>query len=115
MKTHTMKLQTKYFEYIKEEKKKIEIRLNDEKRKNIKVGDYIEFKKLPFLKETLKTKVTNIYVFNSFNNLIDNFDIEILAGEKVSKKEFINILNNIYSKEEQKLNGAIAIEIEIIK
>ena len=39
----TMKLNEKYFEYIKRGTKRIELRLNDEKRKLIKIGDKIRF------------------------------------------------------------------------
>ena len=45
--THEMKLQPKNFDYILNGTKRIEIRLNDEKRKKIKLGD-----KIKFLKET---------------------------------------------------------------
>ena len=34
-----MKLMTKYFDYIKYGSKRIELRLNDEKRKNIKINE----------------------------------------------------------------------------
>lgn len=39
---HEMKLQPKYFEYILNGTKRIEIRLNDEKRQLINIGDEIE-------------------------------------------------------------------------
>lgn len=38
-----MKLQDKYYEYILNGTKRIEIRLNDEKRQGIKIGDKIRF------------------------------------------------------------------------
>lgn len=44
---HLMKLQEKYFDYIKYGTKQYEVRLNDEKRKKIKKGDLIEFSKEP--------------------------------------------------------------------
>ena len=40
---HIMKLQPKYFECMKKGSKIIEVRLFDEKRRNIKIGDEIEF------------------------------------------------------------------------
>jgi len=40
---HIMKLKEQYFDYIKYGTKEYEIRLNDEKRRNIKKGDFIEF------------------------------------------------------------------------
>lgn len=40
---HEMGLQTRYFNYIKNGTKRIELRLFDEKRKRIRIGDTIEF------------------------------------------------------------------------
>lgn len=39
---HKMKLQEKYYDFIINGTKRIEIRLNDEKRQTIKLGDTIE-------------------------------------------------------------------------
>ena len=40
---HKMKLNSKPFESIKSGSKTIELRLNDEKRQQVSVGDFIEF------------------------------------------------------------------------
>ncbi|MBR2741341.1 hypothetical protein IKD98_01090 [Candidatus Saccharibacteria bacterium] len=40
---HEMGLQSKYFDYIKNGTKRIELRLFDEKRRQINIGDTIEF------------------------------------------------------------------------
>ena len=40
---HEMGLQPKYFDYIKNGTKRIELRLFDEKRQRIRLGDIIEF------------------------------------------------------------------------
>ena len=45
--THEMKLQPKYYDYILTGTKRIEIRLNDEKRQAIQLGDKIKFLKEP--------------------------------------------------------------------
>ncbi len=50
---HKMKLNKSPFERIKNGTKTIEFRLYDEKRQQIKVGDKIEFSKLPDLQEKL--------------------------------------------------------------
>ena len=39
---HEMGLQSKYFDYIKNDTKRIELRLFDEKRQKIRLGDIIE-------------------------------------------------------------------------
>ena len=50
---HTMKLKEDPFERMKNGTKTIEFRLYDEKRRKIKVGDEIEFFKLPKLQERI--------------------------------------------------------------
>lgn len=115
MKIHKMRLLPEYFEYMKTGTKKLEIRLNDEKRKNIKIGDIVTFEKFDETQELLKTKVTNLYYYSNFNELIKENNITDLADKSVSKEKLINTLNEIYSKEEQDKYGVVAIEIEIIK
>ena len=63
MKTHNMKLLPQYFNYIKNGTKRLELRLNDEKRKNIKINDIIIFEKVDKDTEYLHTKVKNIYKY----------------------------------------------------
>lgn len=46
MKTHEMNLQPKYFDFIKDGTKRIELRLYDEKRQLIRLGDIIEIHKV---------------------------------------------------------------------
>ena len=109
-----MKLQPKYYNFIKSGTKRIEIRLNDEKRKKIKVGDTIRFFKMPELKEYIDTEVIKLHKYNSFNEMFNDFDISILSDKSMTKKELINILEEFYTKEEQEEYGVLGIEIELI-
>ena len=111
---HEMKLQPKYYNFIKSGTKRIEIRLNDEKRKKIKVGDTIRFFKMPELKEYIDTEVIKLHKYNSFNEMFNDFDISILSDKSMTKKELINILEEFYTKEEQEEYGVLGIEIELI-
>ena len=43
------------------------------------------------------------------------FDIELIADKNKTKKELIEILNKIYSTEEQKRYGVVGIEIKVMK
>ena len=113
MKTHNMKLMTKYFDYIKFGSRRIELRLNDEKRKNIKIGDEIIFEELADNPRYLKTKVIDLYYENNFNDLIEKYDIELFADKYASKEELIKILNDIYSQEAQEKYGIVGIRIEL--
>ena len=66
---HRMGLYGEYFQSIIEGKKKVEVRLNDEKRRKVRVGDYIEFVKVPEQDETLVVKVTELSVFDTFKEM----------------------------------------------
>ena len=69
-----MKLQSKYYNYIKSGTKRIELRLYDEKRKNINIGDIITFYKEPELVESFDAKVIGLLRYNSFSDLFKDFD-----------------------------------------
>lgn len=57
---HQMGLYKEYFKAIKEGRKTVEVRLNDENRRRIKVGDTIEFISVPEQNETLKVQVLEL-------------------------------------------------------
>lgn len=114
MKKYNMKLLPQYFNYIKNGTKRLELRLNDEKRKQLKVNDIITFEKLSETKEYLNTKITNIYKYNNFKDLINDFSIELMADKTLTKDELLHTLNEIYTIEQQDKYGVLAIEIKII-
>ena len=75
---HEMKLQPEYFNFILNGTKRIEIRLNDEKRQNIKLGDKIKFLKEPDLNESFEAQVIGLLRYNSFEEMCKEYDIPIL-------------------------------------
>ena len=109
---HTMKLREEYFNYIKLGTKKYEIRLNDEKRQKIKIGDLIEFQKSPLLEEKFIIKVEDILYFNDFSELFNEIKIEYLADKKVNKEVLELELNKFYSKEEQEKLGVVVFKLK---
>lgn len=111
---HEMKLKTKYFNYIKNGTKRIEIRLNDLKRQSIKIGDKIRFIKDPELDEVLEVKVIGLLRYDNFNNMFNDFDISILADKSMTKNELINVLEEFYTKEKQNEYGVLGIRVELI-
>ena len=80
---YIMKLNPKYFEYMKNGTKEIEIRLNDDKRKILKTGDEIIFQKEPELKEELYTKVEKLFIKKSFEDAIMDLEIQQYADQKI--------------------------------
>ena len=109
-----MKLKEQYFNCIKDGSKKYEIRLNDEKRQLIKVGDFIEFQKEPELEESFDAKVVGLLRYNSFEDMFKDFDISVLSDKSMTKEELINVLEQFYTKEKQEQYGVLGIRIELI-
>ena len=108
-----MKLQEKYYDFILNGTKKIELRLNDEKRQKIKLGDKIRFLKEPELKEFFEVKVIGLLRYNSFQDMIKDYDISLLADKSMTKDELLNVLEEFYTKEKQEKYGVLGIRIEL--
>ena len=109
---HEMKLRPEYFDFINNGTKRIELRLYDEKRELIKLGDTIIFLKEPEKIEKLKVKVVGLLRYNNFDDLFKDFDIEKLADKSMTKEELKNTLETFYTLEEQKEYGVLGIRIE---
>ena len=110
---HEMKLQPEYYNFILNGTKRIEIRLNDEKRQKIKIGDTIKFLKEPDLKESFSTRVVGLLRYNSFSDLFKDFDISILADKSITKEELLKVLEQFYTKKMQKEYGVLGIRIDL--
>ena len=107
-----MNLRPKYFDFIKDGTKRIELRLYDEKRRSIQLGDIIEFANSD--DEKFKAKVVGLLRYNSFANLFEDFDISILADSSMTKQELLEVLGEFYSEEKQAEFGVIGIRIKLI-
>ena len=117
--THKLHLIDKYFNLIKDGIKTVEIRLNDEKRQKMKVGDYIDIPKekikdyIEFINNnTEEILLTIIKDKKVVDNVLDLYEIYDEKSLGISKKEIVKVMKKIYSKEELKSNKICAIEIE---
>ena len=108
---HELKLQPRYYEYILNGSKDIEIRLYDEKRQKINIGDIIIFKKEPELNESFKVKVVGLLRYENFDSLFNDFTIDRLADKSMKKSELLEELEKFYTKEKQKEYGVLGIRI----
>lgn len=111
---HILKLQPKYFDYIDKGTKRIELRLYDEKRKKINIGDTIIFRKEPELEIEMKVKVIGLLRYNTFKELFEDFNIEVMADKSMTKQELLDVLEEFYTPEKQMEYGVIGIRIEKI-
>ena len=107
---HKMKLNEKPFEKIKNGTKTIEFRLFDKKRKKIKIGDQIEFSKLPDLQEKLLVDVVDLYQEETFENLFRKLYTD---EDKIIKST--KGMYTIYSPEKEREYGVLGIKIKLRK
>lgn len=107
---HTMKLRAAPFEKIKNGSKTIELRLNDEKRQKVQVGDFIEFSCLDEPKQKIQTLVTVLQHFSSFAELYNSLPKEKL-GYAVSETSSPDHMDEYYTREDQERYGVLGIEL----
>jgi len=110
---HEMKLKEIYYNKIKNGEKVYEIRLNDEKRKLIRVGDIIIFKKEPELTDEIKTKVEELIFFKSFKEMASFLPANKIGFDKINTNEIVNIYHEFYSKKDEQKFGVLAIKIKL--
>lgn len=108
---HNMNLQDKYYNFILNGTKRIELRLNDEKRQAIKIGDEVVFENSKG--ENFSTKVSGLYRAESFEKLFRDFEIEILADKSMTKAELLAVLGEFYTVEKQNEFGVLGIRVEL--
>ena len=110
---YDMKLNSSPYEKIKKGTKTIELRLNDEKRKKIKVNDIIEFTNRETL-EKMEVIVENIYYYPTFDELYKHFD-KVSLGYEENDVANSKDMEQYYTKEQQEKYGVLGIEIKKVK
>ena len=109
---HEMNLQPKYFDFIKNGTKRIELRLYDEKRSKIQLGDIIEFSKSG--NDKLEAEVIGLLRYKNFTDLFEDFDISILADGSMTKQELLDILSEFYTPKKQAEYGVLGIRLQVL-
>ncbi len=112
---HIMNLAPSPFQMIKEGEKTIELRLYDEKRKSISVGDTITFVNTKDASETLNVRVVDLFVFDSFAELYKKLPLSECGYTKddidsASPED----MEEYYSKEKQEQYGVVGIKISLV-
>ena len=108
---HEMKLRPEPFGKIRSGAKTIELRLYDEKRQKIRVGDVIEFTCTESGK-MIRATVKALYLFNSFVELYDTLPL-LQCGytaEDVDNAQPSD-MEAYYSVQEQEKYGVLGIEL----
>lgn len=111
---HTMNLKSAPMQMIRSGRKTIELRLYDEKRQRISIGDTIEFTNTENSKDILRVVVMNIYVFGSFDELYRKLPL-LECGYTEANIDSASALDmeQYYSKEQQSKYGVVGIKIAV--
>lgn len=108
---HTLRVKEKYYNLLKDKKKTIELRLYDEKRQAIKIGDTIEFSDYSKPNDKFLAKVINLHRADNFAALCQKIDCS--AAGFAANDELLEVLEEFYSSKQQQEYGVVGIEIKI--
>jgi len=100
------------FDLVKDGKKDVEVRLNDEKRQQLSVGDKLVFLKRPDEVEKIEAIVKELKYFNNFNEVADYYEMERIHQPQLTKEEYVQDMQRFYSEDEQKKYGVVCIVYE---
>ena len=111
---HVMNLHSVPFEMIRSGRKTIELRLYDEKRRLISIGDEIKFVSSSDSTMFLNCRVIALHKFDSFKDLYETLPL-LRCGytENDISTASPSDMDVYYSREKQKKYGVIGIEIEL--
>ena len=112
--THSMQLQPSPFEMIRDGTKTIELRLLDEKRKKIRIGDTIVFTNTES-KETIEVRVLDLLVFDSFETLYSRLPLLECGYTKDDVGTASpDDMNAYYPEELQRKYGVVGIKVALL-
>ncbi|RKQ34029.1 ASCH domain-containing protein [Oceanobacillus halophilus] len=111
---HKMRLYNVPFESIQSERKTVEVRLNDEKRRSLQIGDEIEFTKLPNQNQKLRVQVIGLKTFPTFKEMYESIPSSAFDTQGESIQGMVENTYQIYTPEQEKKWGTLAIEMKLL-
>lgn len=109
-KIHSMKLTKIPFEKIFSGLKTIESRLFDEKRRQIEIGDIVEFYLVDQPDKKISKKVVALYRYQSFFELFSDFSPNLFGGNTI--EDLTSEISLFYSEDDQKKYGVLGIKFK---
>lgn len=110
-----MKLKSEPFEQIKAKEKIWEIRLNDDKRRKVHVGDVILFKKMPDLLEGIVTRVVDKKFFKSFREMAQVLSLKDVGFKADANMDTVEeFYHTFYSAQDEQECGVVAFKLELV-
>lgn len=112
--THELGIREKYFNLIKNGIKIYEVRLNDDKRRLINVGDDVIIKKEPEREEKIRAEVVDKLFFESFKSMAKVIDSMQLGLEGLDAEEIEKVYRRFYSAEKENQHGVVAFKLKLL-
>lgn len=109
---HSMKLTSEPFGKIADGSKKIELRLFDEKRQKINIGDTITFLREPEQTAQITAKVVGLLRYPTFTDLINDFPASYFGLK--DKIALIEGVRRFYSIDDEAERGVLGIKLELL-
>lgn len=110
-----MNLQNDPFEKIVAGEKTIELRLYDEKRSKLNIGDRIIFTNCSNTNEKIVVVIRDLYRFSSFIDLFSEIPPEKCGYETGMKADSAALeMRKYYSEDQEQRYGVIGIKVEVI-
>ncbi|MBQ2989547.1 MAG: metallophosphoesterase [Clostridia bacterium] len=110
--THEMTLRADPFRRMRNGKKRVELRLLDEKRKNVRVGDRIVFTNAENEDEKIYARVIGLHAYPDFDSLASDFFRSEMGFEDCVECAG-DIMRQYYSDADVSQYGALAIRVRI--
>ena len=109
----TMHIDPRFFELMKGGSKTIELRLLDEKRSGIKVGDLVYFIKSSHVALILKTRITAIEEFDSFESAYEILDHRAIGFRDVTLLDYLEKMYALYPEGTDFSRKVVAFHLEV--
>lgn len=109
-----MKLESEFFDKVKSGEKSYEVRLYDEKRQKIGIGETIIFKRHPGLIDGVVVKVVDVKRFESFEQMAQTLSLKSVGFENKNASQVARFYRTIYTKADEQKYGVVAYKIELV-
>jgi ASC-1-like (ASCH) protein len=109
-----MRLQDGPFKRMFSGTKILELRLCDEKRQMIRLGDEVEFSKASNPEEKINMQVTGLLIYKTFAELVQDMPATYLGYSELDKEYLKKSMYEIYSPEDEAKYGVLGIKLRAV-
>lgn len=109
-----MKLSSEHFDKVKSGSKTYEVRLYDENRQKIGVGDNIIFKREPDLLDGVIVRVVDVKKFDTFEQMASILSLQSIGFDGKNASQVSKYFLKMYSKSDEQKYGVVAFKFELV-